>query len=105
MNKKNEVGLLKALFDFKMHHFITMRVIRFLYALSAILIIILGAIVFGAGLAGAYGNGGIRILVAIGAPIGTLFYLILVRLWMEFLGNLYRIGDNTQKMVEKLPSA
>ena len=82
-----------------------MLILFFKYTIYYILIIILGAIVFGAGLAGAYGNGGIRILVAIGAPIGTLFYLILVRLWMEFLGNLYRIGDNTQKMVEKLPSA
>ncbi len=103
MQTHNEVGLIKSLFDFNLTSFITMRVIRFLYALLTILTVLFGVAALITGLFGGYGDGG-RFLVIILAPLGTLLYLILIRLWVEFLANLYRIGDNTQKMVDALPS-
>jgi membrane protein implicated in regulation of membrane protease activity len=103
MQEQTELGFIKSLFDFKMTNFITMRVIRVLYAISAVIIVIFGVIAMIAGLLGTYGGGGMKLLVVVLAPLGTLFYLIIVRLWVEFLANLYRIGDNTQKMVNALP--
>jgi hypothetical protein len=104
MQTQNELGFFPSLFDFKMTNFITMRVIRLLYAISAVLIVIAGAIAMIAGLMGSYGGGSAKVLVVIFVPLGTLLYLIIVRLWVEFLANLYRIGDNTQKMVNALPA-
>ncbi len=104
MQTQNELGFFPSLFDFKMTNFITMRVIRLLYAISTVLIVIAGAVIMIAGLMGSYGEGSTKILVVIFVPLGTLLYLIIVRLWVEFLANLYRIGDNTQKMVNALPA-
>ena len=48
-----------------------------------------------------YGYGsGVRVLLAMVVPLGTILYLIILRLWAEFMANIYRIGDNTQKMVD-----
>lgn len=105
MQSQSELGFFKSLFDFKMTNFITMRVIRLLYAISAVVIVIAGAIIMIASLMGIYGEGATKILFVVLAPLGTIFYLIIVRLWVEFLANLYRIGDNTQKMVNALPAA
>ena len=50
------------------------------------------------------GRGAMSLLTLIFAPIVTVLYLILARLWIEFLANLYRIGDNTQKLVDQIPA-
>ncbi len=102
MKNQSELGFINSLFDFKLTSFITMRVIRVLYAILTVVVLIVGALALIAGLIGGYGGGATRLLVLIVVPLGTLLYLILVRLWVEFLANLYRIGDNTQKMVDNL---
>lgn len=102
MKNQSELGFINSLFDFKLTSFITMRVIRVLYAILTVVVLIVGALALIAGLIGGYGGGAARLLVLIVVPLGTLLYLILVRLWVEFLANLYRIGDNTQKMVDNL---
>ena len=100
MENSNEIGFVRSLFDFQLKHFITMRVLRVLYAITTILIVAAGAVILLAGLFGSYGGGATRLLVLIFVPLGTLLYLIISRLWVEFLANLYRIGDNTQAMVD-----
>ena len=105
MQNQAELGFFKSLFDFKMTSFITMRVIRLLYAISAVAIIILGAIVMIGSILGLFGDGTTKILYIVLSPLVALLYLIIVRLWVEFLANLYRIGDNTQKMVNAIPKA
>ncbi len=102
MKNQSELGFINSLFDFKLTSFITMRVIRVLYAILTVVVLIVGALALIAGLIGGYGGGATRLLVLIVVPLGTLLYLILVRLWVEFLANLYRIGDNTQKIVDNL---
>jgi len=104
MQSQNELGFIKSLFDFNLTNFITMRVIRFLYALLTIITLIVGALATIGGFISIFTWGPERILIVLLAPLGTLLYLILLRLWVEFLANLYRIGDNTQKMVNSLPS-
>ena len=105
MQSASEVGFLKSLFDFQLRHFITMRVLRVLYAISAVIISIAGGVLVLYSLFGFFtGRGAMSLLTLIFAPIVTLLYLILARLWIEFLANLYRIGDNTQKLVDQIPA-
>ena len=104
MQNQNETGFIKSLFDFKLTNFITMRVIRFLYVLLTIVTLIAGAFAMIGGAISIRDDAFGGILIVVLAPLGTLLYLILIRLWVEFLANLYRIGDNTQKMVKALPS-
>jgi hypothetical protein len=103
MQTQNEMGFIKSLFDFNLTSFITMRVIRVIYAILTVIVVIVGSFATLAGILMIIREGAIGILYVILAPLGTLLYLILVRLWVEFLANLYRIGDNTQKMVKALP--
>ena len=104
MSHSNEVGFFKSLIDFKFTSFITMRVIRVMYAILAILTILGGVMFFVYGVffdGFGYGSS-YKLLAAIGVPLVTVLYLIILRLWTEFMANIYRIGDNTQKMVDAL---
>ena len=103
MQADNEFGFFKSLFDFKLRHFITLKVLRVLNIISVIWHIAFGALLLIAGLFGGYATGAERFFLVIGTPIATLLLLIISRLWIEFLANLYRIGDNTQVMVDSLP--
>lgn len=102
MQNQTELGFFKSLFDFKMTSFITMRVIRLFYVISTIVILIFPVILIIIAIFGNSGPG--LLLIVVLSPISTLLSLIIVRLWVEFLANLYRIGDNTQKMVDAIPT-
>lgn len=98
MQSNSEVSFFKSLFDFQLRHFITLSVLRFLYALLTILIVLGGAIIM---LTGLFSGEGLGLLYVILTPPAVLLYLIFTRLYIELLANLQRIGDNTQKMVEQ----
>lgn len=62
---------------------------------------IAGAVVFLVGiLALTQGEGLIGFLTILLTPLGTILYLIFLRIGVEFYANIYRIGDNTQKMAD-----
>ena len=103
MQDQIEMGFLKSLLDFKLTSFITMRVIRVIYAILTVIVLIADSIATLAGVLMIIREGATGLIFVLLAPLGTLLYLIIVRLWIEFLANLYRIGDNTQKMVNALP--
>jgi hypothetical protein len=105
MDTAHEFGFFKSLFDFQLRHFITMRVLRVLNVIAVIWHITFGAIVLFGSLFGSYDTGVNKALVVIATPLVTLFLIIISRLWIEFLANLYRIGDNTQTMVDSLPAS
>ena len=75
-----------------------MSVLRFLYTLLTFLTVLGGAIIM---LTGLFSGDGLGLLYVILTPLGVLLYLIFLRLYIELLANLQRIGDNTQKMVEQ----
>ena len=102
MQGTSEVSFLKSLFDFQLRHFITLSVLRFLYALLTILIV-LGGLIFM--IAGVTSGDSMALLYVLLTPLGVLLYLIFTRLYIELLANLQRIGDNTQKMVDQDKSA
>jgi hypothetical protein len=98
MQSNSEVSFFKSLFDFQLRHFITLSVLRFLYALLTIIIVLGGAIFM---LMGMFSGDGLAPLYVIFTPLGVLLYLIFTRLYIELLANLQRIGDNTQKMLDE----
>lgn len=101
MQSSSEVGFLKSLFDFQLRHYITLRVLRVLYAISTVIILFVSVVFM---LSMLFGGGARGLLFVILTPLVTFFYLILLRLWIETLANLQRVGDNTQKMVEQSSS-
>lgn len=102
--QQEEVGFFKSLFDFNLKHFITLKVIRLLYGISVVAIVLLGVLLVTVSFAGGGDASSYKFLTLILTPIGVLFYIIMARLWVEFLANFYRIGDNVQKIVDNLPT-
>ena len=74
MQNTQDLGFIKALFDFKFRQFITMRVIGFFYAISVVLICLVGV---GYAVVSAIGGDYMYILLA---PLGAFLYLIIFRL-------------------------
>jgi|LauGreDrversion4_1035100.scaffolds.fasta_scaffold875541_1 hypothetical protein len=101
MQSNSEVSFLKSLFDFQLRHFITLSVLRFLYAILTFLVLLGGLII----IIGAMVSGDpMALLYVVLVPLGVLLYLIFIRLYVELLANLQRIGDNTQKMLDQSSS-
>ena len=89
---------LGTLFDFSFRRFITVDIIKVLYALILVLIALgwlLGVIsAFGSGfLAGLVG----LVLVTIAAIIQVIF----ARVWLEIIVVIFRIGENTSILAER----
>lgn len=105
MQSNSELSFLNSLLDVKVASFITMRVIRVIYVILVTITMFVGTLATFAGLLMIFfGDRATGFLMVLLAPLGTLLCLIIIRLWVEFLANLYRIGDNTQKMVNALPA-
>jgi hypothetical protein len=85
-----------ALFDFSFNRFITLSVIKVVYLLGMVIIALMWLIaVISAFTQGALQ--GLGVLV-----VGTLFailYLIFFRIWLELIVVIFRIGENTSRMV------
>lgn len=88
---------LAAMLDFSFSRFITLSVIKLLYIVGLVLIALawLGMTVasFAAGIAQ-----GVGVLV-IGAVVAVI-YMVLFRVWLELIVIIFRIGENTSKLVE-----
>jgi hypothetical protein len=91
-----------SLFDFGFTSFITLRFMKWIYAILVVLILLVGFIFFLRGLTIGDAN---AILVAIViVPIVTLVYLVMARVWMEMIVLFFRIGENTSRMTTLLNS-
>ncbi len=94
----NDKGFFGSLFDFSFTDFITTSIIKVLYILAVIGSAIAAIIVLISGL----GGGGAEALLAIIlAPVMFILYVILARIWMEVILVLFRIAENTGKLVEQ----
>lgn len=103
MSGLHQVGFLKSLFDFKLKHFITLRVLSIIYALSVLVILISGVacvyqVQFGSFRTSQrlYDFGYMLLFIVM-----TFATLVAARLWIEFVANLYRIGENTKILATK----
>ncbi len=88
-----------SLFDFDFNTFITMRFLKVIYIVFTVLVG-LAAVAFFVGGISQGGSGAIFALVFV--PLIALFYLIMIRVSLEVIALLFRIGDNTEKAVTLL---
>ena len=90
-------GGLAALLDFGFTKFITLGVVKIIYLLGIGLI----GLGFLAALISSFTMGIFAIIgVMIVGPIIALLYLMFFRIWLELVGVIFRIAENTTKMVE-----
>ena len=94
----NEKGLFAALFDLSFTEFVTTRVIKFLF-LVGILFAALGTLaLIVAGFTAGFFKGLFALIVS---PLVFLLYSILARMWCELIIVVFRIAENTGRMVEQ----
>src|SRR3954469_2709147 len=89
-----------ALFDLSFTRFLTISVIKFIYILGMVGIAIgyLGIII--AGFAnGGFGGGLVAIIVG---AILALIYLLMLRVWLELIVVIFRIGESTSAIARSL---
>lgn len=85
-------GFFASLFDFSFEEFITTSLIKVIYAILVVLAG-LGALVTFLGFASQGGAGFVLGLIVV--PIAFFAYVILARVWLEFLVVVFRIADHT----------
>lgn len=92
-----EKGFFAALFDFSFTEFITPKIVKVLYGIAVVLA---GIAACGFILAGCQQGAGGGIVAIIVAPIVFLLYVIMARVWLEFIVAVFRIAENTRRMAE-----
>jgi hypothetical protein len=92
-------GFFAALFDFGFTSFITLKFLRVIYTILVCLILLAGLLFLIYGLSQGGGPAVVAILLA---PIATLLYLIIVRIYMELIAMFFRIGEHTAIMAAQL---
>lgn len=95
MDNKGPMGML---FDLSFTEFVTTQVIRLLFILGIVFagLATLGLIITG------FGHGvftGIVCLLL--SPVAFLLYVLAARIWCEMIIVVFRIAENTGKMVEQ----
>lgn len=90
---------LGALFDFSFKHFITLSVIKVLYMLGLVLLALewLVMVIVGFSMGGFVGGLGALVLGTISIVIAVIF----LRVWLELICVIFRIGENTTALVER----
>lgn len=89
-------GFFGSLFDFSFRHFVTLKFIKVIYAILFTLIV-LATLIF---MISAINSGGPGIIIGIiVAPAAGLLYLIFLRISLEVIAVLFRIGENTSTLV------
>jgi hypothetical protein len=95
-------GFISGLFDFGFTSFITLRFMKVIYAIIVVLVLLVG-VVFLLGAITSLANGEARgLFLLVLAPLATLLYLVMARIWMEMIALFFRIGENTTRMAEAL---
>ncbi|HET6443006.1 MAG TPA: DUF4282 domain-containing protein [candidate division Zixibacteria bacterium] len=91
-----------AIFDFSFTNFVTTKLIKLLYIISLIFIV-LGFFAFVIGAFGLMINdnigGGIAMLCF--SPFILVIYVLMARVWSEFIIVIFRIAENMAELVEQ----
>ena len=91
-------GLFGGLFDLSFTEFVTIRIIKVIFVLAIIgsgiaaLALLIGGIARG---------GGQAFISIILAPIVFFLYVLVARIWLEVIVVLFRIAENTGRLVEQ----
>lgn len=96
MPEKN-ISFFTILFDLRFRNFITLRFVSVLYAIGIVLAALVALTAIVTGFSAGVGRG---ILALILSPLFFLIYVVLIRLWLEILVVIFRIAENTSRLVE-----
>ncbi len=91
-------GFIGSLFDLSFTEFVTTRVIKVLYVLAIIMAALVTLALVITGFAGGVGGG---LLALILSPVVFLLYVLMARIWLEVIIVLFRIAENTGRLVEQ----
>ena len=91
-------GFFAGLFDLSFSEFITTRVIRVLYGLG---IAMSGLLALGIVFRAFHSSVLWGLLCLILCPVLFVLYVLLARVWCELIMVLFRIADNTTKLVDR----
>lgn len=90
-------GFIGSLFDLSFSEFVTTKIIKLLFilaligaAIAALAIVIAG---FGSG------SGAMGILALLVSPVVFFLYALLARIWLELIIVVFRIAENTGRLV------
>ncbi|CAM3196828.1 DUF4282 domain-containing protein [Stackebrandtia soli] len=92
-------GFFSSLFDFTFKSFVTPKVIQIYYVVALIVIGLAGL-----GMLLSFLISGEPVLIIIGiivVPLVIFIYLLLVRMGLELVANIFRIGENIQAMRDR----
>jgi hypothetical protein len=95
--KNNE--FLKRLFDFSFKKFITTRVVKFIFWINVILAGILGVLTIIGGFKESIGLGIIAVILA---PIFYIIYVAILRVTLEVITVVFRIGEDVEEISHHL---
>ena len=91
-------GFLGSIFDLSFTEFITIRIIKFLFILGIIFAAIGTLLLIVTGFSNGIGAG---ILSLILSPLIFLVYVLLARIWCEMIIVIFRIAENTGRLVDQ----
>lgn len=89
-------GFFESLFDWEFESFVTLRFIKVIYVI-AVVAVGLGALLVT--LSAVRGGGLLALVVLVGGVVGFFVYVILVRIYLEVIALLFRIGENTSAIL------
>ncbi len=91
-------GFFGSLFDLSFTEFVTTRVIKFLYVLSIIAAGLMALATVIGGFAGGAAGGLLALVIS---PVVFLLSVLMARVWLEVIIVLFRIAENTGRLVEQ----
>jgi len=101
--KPIEKGFFASLFDFSLKEFITLKILRRIYAAAVVVNVLIGIGIIIFGLASAFSEEGkfwVFILSLLFAPLIFLLLTVLDRISVEVLAVAFRIAENTKIIAE-----
>lgn len=94
----NNKSLFKSIYDFRLESFIAQRVIRFLYAVLSLLI---SLVTIGFCVSTFFNPDKLTFLLIPLILLGGLIYLLILRVWFEYLIVFFKIHENTEKIASQ----
>ena len=98
-------GFIASVFDLSFTEFVTPKIVKILFILAVlftgIFFVVSAITTVSAGFSGSEASGIVTLfLTLILAPLGFFLYVLLIRMWLEVVIVLFRIAENTGRLVE-----
>jgi len=95
MQNKGSIGML---FDLSFKEFVTTRIIKVIFIIGVVFAAIGTLVLIVSGFSASAGRG---ILFIILSPIVFLLYVLVARIWCEIIIVVFRIAENTSRLVDQ----